>query len=430
MARPNVKFTLNDQALTAKTQEQPTIKMIGAMLSDGAQLYGLARAGETTNGYMFIPNVNDLYARLTAMVTYIAGGSYTSTTISIGECASGYINGSYSGTALDGSGQFGLCGGRTAFKEEFWALNNFLQYGSPCYVGFGFTASAHGGSGFNALLQDVIFDVIFQGRSGTQAIAGLTAVVENKKNNDQPVFGVLNVPSGLVPASSGFTYPEIFNTGANGVSGDFHYTLVYGEKTHLGANGGTDVLVTTILAPDVAGCIARTDRDYYPWYSPAGTRRGRILDVTKLTRNLTSSQQDVLFDNGINPVVTFPGEGTFLFGDKSAYNKDSTLSRINVARLFINLKKTLGSLARTTMFEQNTPDTRRAFKLSAEKILNDVLAQSGITDYKVICDESNNPQSVVKKNEFYAEVLIKPITSVNFITITLTNVDLEATINA
>jgi phage tail sheath protein FI len=232
-------------------------------------------------------------------------------------------------------------------------------------------------------------------------------------------MGILNTPSGTTAIESGLT---AFN---GATANDYHLTIVYGEKVHLGANGADETLITTILAPDVAGCMARTDRDYFPWFSPAGTKRGKILNVTRLARTLRAAEQDYLYDAGINPVVTFPGEGTFLFGDKTTYPITSTLSRVNVARLFINLKKTLGAVARRTLFEVNNAATRSTFKSTAEKILSDIKNQNGLTEYKVICDESNNPASIVEANEFYAEVLIKPLTSINFITITLTNVDLE-----
>jgi len=128
-------------------------------------------------------------------------------------------------------------------------------------------------------------------------------------------------------------------------------------------------------------------------------------------------------------VVTFPGEGTFLFGDKTTKADTSTLSRINVGRLFINLKKTLGTIARNTLFEQNNAATRAAFVATCDRVLKEVLNQNGLSEYRIICDESNNPIEVVEQNQFFAEVLIKPLTSINFITITLTNVDLQTNIN-
>ena len=432
MARPNVTFRLNDLSIVGPVSESPSIKLIGAMLADDANIGALATVAERGAGMMYIPNTNDLYARLTNMVNEFAGGpTYMNgiTAYSIGECAAGYINNTYRGNGFSGGASFGhvfgtgtgagFTGGRTEFSEQFWAINNYLQYGAPCYVGIGGDGLCGGISGFQAISDNAIFDVIFQGVSSAVAVANVIAVVNAKQANELAVMGILNTPSGSTAIS---TTPTDFN---GSTANDYHLTIVYGEKVHLGANGADETLITTILAPDIAGCMARTDRDYYPWFSPAGTKRGKILNVTRLARTLRAAEQDYLYDAGINPVVTFPGEGTFLFGDKTTYPNTSTLSRVNVARLFINLKKTLGAVARRTLFEVNNAATRSSFKSTADKILETVQSQNGISDYKVICDESNNPASIVEANEFYAEVLIKPLTSINFITITLTNVDLE-----
>ena len=436
MARPNVTFKLNDLSIVGPVSESSSIKLAAGMLSDNAHIGALATIAERGAGLMYVPNTNDLYARLTNMVNEFAGGAtYMAgvTLYSTGECAAGYINNTYRGGGLSGgasishvfgSGTFaGFTGGRTAFSQEFWAINNYLQYGSACYVGIGGGGLCGGISGFQAITDNAIFDVIFQGISSAEAVANVIAVVNAKKASEIAVMGILNTPSATGEIT---TAPTAFN---GSTSDDFHLTIVYGEKVHLGANSANETLITTILAPDIAGCMARTDRDYYPWFSPAGTKRGKILNVTRLARTLRAAEQDYLYDAGINPVVTFPGEGTFLFGDKTTYPITSTLSRVNVARLFINLKKTLGAIARRTLFEVNNASTRSSFKATAEKILETVQSQNGLSDYRVICDESNNPASRVEANEFYAEILIKPLTSINFITITLTNVDLETTLN-
>ena len=436
MARPNVTFRLNDKSLVAPGSEAQSTKMIGAMLSTaGSAMAALSRAGETAAGSMYITNVSDLYARLTTMITnFIGGGTYATgvTLYSVGSCAASYINGTYGGSAFDGGtfpnsgGAFGgitFSGGRTAFREEYWALNNYLQYGSPVFVGFGDTTkTAPGASGFEAIADFSLFDVIFQGRSSDAAINAVKNVVEAKIKLDLPVFGILNCTSGITPASSMTSVPgQTFD--------DYHYSIVYGEKIHLGANDGTDKTITTILAPDVAGCLGRTDRDYFPWYSPAGTKRGRILNVVKLNKNLKAQDQDYLYDNGINPVVTFAGEGTFLFGDKTTKDDISTLSRMNVARLFINLKKVIGAIARDTLFEVNNNTTRASFVAQADRVLRNIQNLQGLSEYKIVCDETNNPVDIVEANQFYAEILVKPLTSINFITITFTNVDLQSDIN-
>ena len=179
--------------------------------------------------------------------------------------------------------------------------------------------------------------------------------------------------------------------------------------------------VNTNCAPDVAGCIARTDRDAAPWFSPAGFKRGRILDVVRLVHNPSDAEMDTLYDAGINPVVTFPGEGTVLFGDKTGAASTSTLSRINVSRLFIFLKKTIGAAARSILFELNDITTRSAFVNAVEPVLASVQARRGIYDFRVICDETNNTAAMIDSNQFIADIYIKPAKSINYIRITFTN---------
>jgi hypothetical protein len=436
MARPNVTFKLNDLSVIGPAQEateQPSFKMNAAMMSENDHLIALARGTEPSAGFMYIPNSNDLYARLNQMIVNLAGGETFlagATLYSQGSCAASYINGTYPGDVFDGvttaiSGiTFG--GGKTAFREEFWALNNYLQYGSPVFVGFNVSSSIATArnyefvGGLEIFKGALLYDVIFQGRSSDAAINLIKEITDAKKNNDLPVFAILNTPS--KPSA---TAGSIDDNAVGVTFADFHYATVYGEKIHLGANGASETLITTILAPDIAGCFARTDRDFYPWYSPAGTNRGRILGVTRLKHNLNAALQDALYDAKINPVVTFPGEGTFLFGDKTTYSQTSTLSRMNVARLFINLKKQLGAVARKILFNTNDVSTRAAFVTTATEILTQIKAQNGLSDFKVICDESNNPITVIEANGFVAEILLKPLTSINFITLTLTNVDLE-----
>ena len=148
-----------------------------------------------------------------------------------------------------------------------------------------------------------------------------------------------------------------------------------------------------------------------------------------MNRTLTAQEQDNLYSNSnrTNSVVTFPGTGTILFGDKTGETDTSTLSRINVSRLFIYVKKALAPVARSMLFEQNDSITRSRFKIAAEGFLDRIVGQRGISAYRVICDETNNTPEVVEANYFVADVLIKPITSINYVTITLTNKDLSST---
>jgi phage tail sheath protein FI len=176
-----------------------------------------------------------------------------------------------------------------------------------------------------------------------------------------------------------------------------------------------DVYRWTPLNGDIAGTCARTDLERDPWYSPGGLNRGVIKNVIKLAWNPTKTERDNLYVQGINPVVTFQGEGTILFGDKTMLSRPSVFDRINVRRLFIVLEKTIARAARSTMFEFNDQFTRAQFVNLVEPFLRDVQGRRGITDYRVVCDTTNNTATVIDRNEFVGDIYIKPARSVNFI---------------
>ena len=169
------------------------------------------------------------------------------------------------------------------------------------------------------------------------------------------------------------------------------------------------------LNGDVAGCVVRTteERDFF--FSPAGFTRGQIKNVVKLPYNPDKSHRDLLYKSGINPVVSFTGQGTILFGDKTLLAKPSAFDRINVRRLFISLEKSISSFAQASLFEFNDEFTRARFVSSVEPFLRDIQGRGGITDFSVVCDESNNTPEVIDRNEFVGSVFIKPTRAINFI---------------
>ena len=172
------------------------------------------------------------------------------------------------------------------------------------------------------------------------------------------------------------------------------------------------------LNGDVAGLCARNDLNNFPWFSPAGTARGAILNAVKLTYNPSKVQRDKLYSNRINPVIFSPGDGIVLFGDKTGFAKSSAFDRINVRRLFIYLEQAIAAAARDQLFEFNDEITRTNFVNIVEPFLRDVQAKRGIFDYVVICDETNNTAAVIDNNEFVADIFIKPNRSINFIGLT------------
>jgi phage tail sheath protein FI len=176
-----------------------------------------------------------------------------------------------------------------------------------------------------------------------------------------------------------------------------------------------DVYRWVPLNADIAGLCVRTDLQRDPWFSPAGLNRGQIRNLVKLSFNPTQAERDELYKNAVNPVVSFPGEGTILFGDKTLQGRPSAFDRINVRRLFIVLEKAISAAARSSLFEFNDEFTRAQFVALVEPFLRDVQGRRGIYDFRVVCDESNNTPGVIDRNEFVGDIYIKPARSVNFI---------------
>jgi len=169
---------------------------------------------------------------------------------------------------------------------------------------------------------------------------------------------------------------------------------------------------------DVAGVMVRTSLNDHSWYSPAGDARGKINNVIKLSYNPTKTQRDTLYTNRINPIISSAGGGTILFGDKTALSYASAFDRINVRRLFLELESTISEIAKTFLFEFNDEFTRTSFVAQVEPYLRDVEAKRGINEFLLVCDETNNTPEVIDRNEFVAEVYVKPARSINFIGLT------------
>ena len=218
------------------------------------------------------------------------------------------------------------------------------------------------------------------------------------------------VDSGTAGATNAKTTIDTLNSSSYAVA-DSNWLYIYDRYNDkycfVPANGAT------------AGLCARTDYTNDSWYSPAGYNRGQIFGVTKLAYNPNKADRDTLYRAKINPIVTFPGQGTLLFGDKTLAASDgSAFSRINVRRLFITLEKAISTAAKFQLFEFNDSFTRANFRAAVEPFLRQVQGRKGIYDFQVICDESNNSAAVVDANQFVASIFVKPARSINFITLT------------
>lgn len=179
----------------------------------------------------------------------------------------------------------------------------------------------------------------------------------------------------------------------------------------------------------VAGLMAASDLAAGTWFSPAGQRRGNILGITALSYSANKTQRDALYKAGINPIANIPGQGILLFGDKTKLARPSAFDRINVRRLFLAIERAISQAARNVMFEFNDEFTRAEFVNIVEPFLRDIKGRRGITDFRVVCDATNNTAAVVDRNEFVASIFVKPARSINYVTLNFvavrTGVDFE-----
>ena len=221
----------------------------------------------------------------------------------------------------------------------------------------------------------------------------------------------------IVTKASDFNSLTAYRTGvSNAVNVSSSYAVMDSGYKYM-YDKYNDKYIYVPLNGDVAGLCARTDYTADPWFSPGGYNRGTIKNVVKLAYNPSLTERDTLYKNGINPVTTFPGQGTVLFGDKTMLTKPSAFDRINVRRLFIILEKSVSTAAKYQLFEFNDGFTRAQFKNLVEPFLRDVQGRRGIYDFKVVCDTSNNTGEIIDTNQFVADIYIKPARSINFITL-------------
>jgi len=255
--------------------------------------------------------------------------------------------------------------------------------------------------------------LIMSGPSGSSThIDNLITIAENRK--DAVVFAS--------PQRSDVVNITNSNTQMTNVIGFFNAIrsssyVVFDSGYKYAYDRYNDVYRFVPLNGDMAGLSARTDTVADSWFSPAGFNRGIVRGAVKLAFNPTKAQRDQLYPARINPVATFPGQGTVLFGDKTGLTTPSAFDRINVRRLFIVLEKAISTASKFQLFEFNDEFTRANFRNIVEPFLREVQGRRGITDFLVVCDETNNTGEVIDRNEFIAEIFIKPARSINFITL-------------
>ena len=255
--------------------------------------------------------------------------------------------------------------------------------------------------------------LIIAGPSGSSThVDNLITIAENRK--DAVVFAspqradVVNVSNSNTQTSNVIDFFDSVRSSSY---------VVFDSGYKYGYDRYNDVYRYVPLNGDIAGLAARTDILADSWYSPAGLNRGVVRGAAKLAYNPTKSQRDQLYPKRVNPVATFPGQGTVLFGDKTGLSSPSAFDRINVRRLFITLEKAISTASKFQLFEFNDEFTRANFRNIVEPFLREVQGRRGITDFLVVCDETNNTGEVIDRNEFVAEIFVKPARSINFITL-------------
>jgi len=254
---------------------------------------------------------------------------------------------------------------------------------------------------------------------GTASATVINTVIADIAEQRKDVMVIVSPESGDVVNQAGSEVQNIT---------DFAATITKSTYVVMDANWKyqydkyNDTYVYVPCNADVAGCMARTDITRSPWTSPAGYTNGVILNVTKLAWNPNESERDLLYKASINPIFTQVGRGTVLFGDKTFTTRNTAFNRINVRRLFIELQRTIGAQAGNILFDENNQATRTNFINLVEPYLRDVQARRGVTDFRIICDETNNTDAVVNANEFVCDIFVRPVSSVNFIQLNFVSV--------
>jgi len=299
--------------------------------------------------------------------------------------------------------------GNTAFGVTFTNLNtpqsSSLSAGADGTIGNSEIITSYG---FFSNPDVVDVSLLMTGPGNSTVATSVISIAESRKD----VLVFVSPTKASVVNNAGAEATSILSF-RSGLTSSSYAVLDSGYKYQY--DKYNDVYRYIPLNGDIAGTCARTDLERDPWYSPGGLSRGVIKNVIKLAFNPNKTERDNLYVQGVNPVVTFQGEGTVLFGDKTMLSKPSVFDRINVRRLFIVLEKSIARAARSTMFEFNDQFTRAQFVNLVEPFLRDVQGRRGITDFRVVCDTTNNTAEVIDSNRFVGDIYIKPARSVNFI---------------
>jgi len=370
-------------------------KAIDGKLSPAQQIYYKNYIAENS-AYLFVgENEDGVATGFDTLYSNVAGNTGNWGTLTQGTTFSGVGNKSYSLTGgtdyTNGIGNYGV------------TLNDIVTgyrvFSNPAEYKIDFLLAGPSGGITSVECQSKANELINIATTRKDCIAVISAPKEavlNTADSNVQTANIINFFSGITPSNY-----AVFDSGHK-----YTYDRFNSQFLYLPCNS------------DVAGLMARTSIVQYPWYSPAGANRGVINNAIKLAYNPSQSQRDLLYSNAINPVIASPGQGIILFGDKTASNVVSAFDRINVRRLFLTIENQIGRVARSQLFEFNDTITRNNFVNIVEPYLRDIKAKRGITDFQIVCDESNNTPDVIDSNQFKADIYIKPARSINFVNLT------------
>jgi len=287
------------------------------------------------------------------------------------------------------SGTYTLSGGTDAVPSDADLINSYALFGNSDEVNISLIITG----GADTTVQQYVIDNIANARKDCIAfVSPPSSAVINQSGNE-----VTNITTWTTALSRSTSY----------AFADSGWKYMFDKYNNL--------YRWVPLNGDMAGLCVYTDSVRDPWWSPAGFNRGNLKNVVKLAWNPTKTQRDSIYSIGVNPVGSFPGQGTVLFGDKTLQVKPSAFDRINVRRLFIVLEKTIATASRFSLFEFNDSFTQSQFVALVTPYLRDVKARRGIYDFRVVCDSSNNTAKVIDANQFVGDIYIKPARSINYI---------------
>ena len=260
--------------------------------------------------------------------------------------------------------------------------------------------------------ETVDVNLLFAYEDGDDVVdARLKTIVDTRRD----CVGFISAPISVKDQTSDSAKKSTVTTKFDAIGSSSY--LVFDSTPAYVYNKYRDAYAWVSLSGHIAGLCASTDDVADPWFSPAGLNRGQLQGIVRLAYNPKQADRDELYQKRVNPVLTLPGQGTVLFGDKTALTKPSAFDRINVRRLFITIEKAIATASKFQLFELNDTFTRSTFRNAIEPFLRDVQGRRGITDFRVVCDESNTTGEVIDGNRFVADIYIKPTRSINFVTL-------------